>query len=306
MWVMFEQTYQVFERDGQDYFVDMMPALHNYVTIDTEAFLTSGKRGSNPPNREYPTRVFNMCKKMMLESDPGEDPECHAAKLLEVTILQCKDKHNIDDMIPHFIEVVFIRLSREIKTSELRTMCLQVGIAAMYYNHNLFFTTLQNSSIPGVQGSLIKHFIGQWLHDTDCFNGLHDRKLCVLGLCMLLKLLPQLPDIGEYVPKIYPSLIMLFDGLKRAYEAAKDDEDSDDDSDEDDEDDADQNILSSDEDEIDEEGAVYLESLQDKLNKHCNGNLSMSFKLKKKPYVLTKNIKKIPQKIRIFFSYFFW
>merc|ERR1719228_1273098 len=90
-----------------------------------------------------------------------------------------------------------------------------------------------------------------------------------------MTLLPNLPDIGEYAPKIFPSLIMLFDGLKRAYEAAKDDEDSDEDSDEDDEDDADQNILSSDEDEIDEESAVYLESLQDKLNKHCNGNLSM-------------------------------
>merc|ERR1719361_2547913 len=186
MWEMFKIIYQVFERDGQDYFVDMMPALHNYVTIDTVAFLTGG---TTP--REYPTMLFNMCKQMLLEADPGEDPECHAAKLLEVIILQCKDKHNIDDMIPHFIEVVFIRLSREIKTSELRTMCLQVGIAAMYYNQNLFFTTLQNSSIPGVQGSLIKHFIGQWLYDTDCFNGLHDRKLCVLGLCMLLNLLPQ-------------------------------------------------------------------------------------------------------------------
>lgn len=156
-------------------------------------------------------------------------------------------------------------------------MCLQVGIAAMYYNSTLFFTTLQNSSVPGVQGSLIKHFIGQWLYDTDCFNGLHDRKLCVLGLCQLMTLLPNLQDhIGEYAPKIFPSLIMLFDGLKRAYEAAKDDEDSDEDSDEEDEEDADGNILSSDEDEIDEEGAVYLESLQDKLNKHCNGNLSMT------------------------------
>ena len=47
-----------------------------------------------------------------------------------------------------------------------------------------------------------------------------------------MTLLPNLPDIGEYAPKIFPSLIMLFDGLKRAYEAAKDDEDSDDDSDE--------------------------------------------------------------------------
>ena len=49
------------------------------------------------------------------------------------------------------------------------------------------------------------------------------------------------------------------------------------DEDEDDEDDADQNILSSDEDEIDEESAMYLESLQDKLNKSTNGNISVSF-----------------------------
>jgi len=270
MWEMLKLIYQVFDKDGQDYFVDMMPALHNYITIDTEAFLTSGSTA-----REYPTMVFNICKKILLESDPGEDPECHAAKLLEVIILQCKDKHNIDDMIPSFIEVVFVRLAREIKTSELRTMCIQVGIAAMYYNSTLFFTTLQNSTVPGVQGPLIKHFIGQWLYDTDCFSGLHDRKLCVLGLCQLMTM-PDLPDIVEYAPKILPSLVMLFDGLKRAYEAAKEDEDSDDeDSDEDDDEDADHNILSSDEDEIDEDSAVYLESLQDKLNSHCNGNLSM-------------------------------
>ncbi len=198
MWDMFRLIYQVFERDGQDYFVDMMPALHNYITIDTEAFLTNGGSG-----REFPTMVFNMCKKMLLESDPGEDPECHAAKLLEVIILQCKDKYNIDDMVPSFIEVSFVRLSREIKTSELRTMCLQVGIAAMYYNSNLFFSTLQNSSIPGVQGSLIKNFVDQWLYDTDCFNGIHDRKLCVLGLCQLMTM-PDLPDIEMYAPKIMP------------------------------------------------------------------------------------------------------
>ena len=96
---------------------------------------------------------------------------------------------------------------------------------------------------------------------------------------------------------------MLFEGLKRAYEQAKEDEEckqtfffvnrplmiscifwfiliylgDDSDEDEDDEDDADQNILSSDEDEIDEESAMYLESLQDKLNKSTNGNISVSF-----------------------------
>ena len=69
-----------------------------------------------------------MSKKMLLESDPGEDPQCHAAKLLEVIILQCKDKYSIDDMIPSFLTVVLDRLQREVKTSELRTMCLQVNL----------------------------------------------------------------------------------------------------------------------------------------------------------------------------------
>ena len=145
----------------------------------------------------------------------------------------------------------------------------------MYYNPILFYTTLQNASVPGIQGSLIKHFIGQWLYDVDCFNGLHDRKLCVLGLCQLIVDLPNIPDTDEYAPKIFPSLVMLFDGLKRAYEAAKEDDDSDDSDEESDDEDADNNILESDEDEIDEESAVYLESLQDKLNKSCNGNLSV-------------------------------
>ena len=34
--------------------------------------------------------------------------------------------------------------------------------------------------------------------------------------------------IDEYAPRILPSLILLFDGLKRAYEAQKDADDSDD------------------------------------------------------------------------------
>jgi len=272
MWEMLRLIYTVFERDGIDYFVDMMPALHNYVTIDTEAFLTLGS------NREFPLMLFNMSKKMLLESDPGEDPQCHAAKLLEVIILQCKDKYSIDDMIPSFLTVVLDRLQREVKTSELRTMCLQVGIAAMYYNSELFFQFLSQRPAPmGFQGSYIKYFIDKWIYDIDCFNGLHDRKLCVLGLCQLITMRDRIPELEEYAPKIFPSLIMLFEGLKRAYEQAKEDEECDDsDEDEDDEDDADQNILSSDEDEIDEESAMYLESLQDKLNKSTNGNISIN------------------------------
>jgi len=253
MWKILEVMYSVFNRDGFDYFTDMMPALHNYVTIDTKAFLST-------PN--YMLAMYNMCK-TILEGDPGEDPECHAAKLLEVILLQCKGM-NIDEVVPIFVELVLKRLTREVKTSELRTMCLQVIIAAMYYNPALLVATLNKMG-----DNVFAHFVQQWIHDTDCFIGLHDRKICVLGLCHLLQM-PDNPSVTAHAQQLMPSLIMLFEGLKRAY-AAKNDLLSDDSSyDEDDEDGVDNELLDSDEDEIDDEGQAYLESLQEKVNKAGN------------------------------------
>jgi len=262
MWKMLEVMYTVFQRDGFDYFSDMMPALHNYITVDTATFLSSP---------DYMMAMYNMCK-TMLEGDPGEDPECHASKLLEVIILQCKGM-NIDQAIPIFVELVLKRLTREIKTSELRTMCLQVIIAALYYNPALLLEILEKIQIPGMQGGVFRHFLQQWIHDTDCFIGLHDRKLCVLGLVHLLQM-PDNPAVTEQSKQLLPATLLLFDGLKRAY-AARDAEDSDDEGDSDEEG-IDSELLDSDEDEIDEEGQAYLESLQEKVNK---GSANSGFKV---------------------------
>lgn len=255
MWKVLELMYQVFQNDGIDYFTDMMPALHNYVTVDTPAFLS---------NENHILAMFNMCK-AVLTGDTGEDPECHAAKLLEVIILQCKG--HIDQCIPSFVELVLQRLMREVKTSELRTMCLQVVIAALYYNPQLLFETMEKLqlSVPPTE-SIASHFIKQWIHDTDCFLGLHDRKLCVLGLCTLLTMSPARPvAVNECASQIVPSLILLFDGLKRAYAAKA--QDVEEEEDEEDESDIDEEVLSSDEDEIDESNQEYLERLQEKVTK---------------------------------------
>merc|ERR1719445_1526134 len=166
---------------------------------------------------------------------------------------------NIDQAIPVFVELVLKRLTREVKTSELRTMCLQVIIAALFYNPALLLEILDKIQIPGMQGGVFRHFLQQWIHDTDCFIGLHDRKLCVLGLVHLL----QMPDnaaVAEISQQLLPSALLLFDGLKRAYAARDTEEDSEDgDSDEEGVDSEDGD---SDEDEIDDEGQAYLESLQ--------------------------------------------
>lgn len=276
MWKVLELIYQVFQKDGFDYFTEMMPALHNYVTVDTPAFLS---------NENHVLAMFNMCKAILnrnsdpsikeavvevLTGDSGEDPECHAAKLLEVIILQCKG--HIDQCIPSFVELVLGRLVREVKTSELRTMCLQVVIAALYYNPELLFATMDKLQMQmSPTESITAHFVKQWIHDTDCFLGLHDRKLCVLGLCTLLSMGQNRPPVlNECINQIMPSMILLFDGLKRAYAAkAQEGEEEEDDEEESD---IEGEVLSSDEDEIDEVGNEYLEKLQERVSKKANNN----------------------------------
>uniref|UniRef100_F6ZKI5 Importin 8 n=1 Tax=Ornithorhynchus anatinus TaxID=9258 RepID=F6ZKI5_ORNAN len=204
MWQLLGILYEVFQQDCFEYFADMMPLLHNYVTIDTDTLL------SNPKHFEI---IYTMCRKV-LTGDAGEDAECHAAKLLEVIVLQCKGR-GIDQCIPLFVEVVLERLTRGVKTSELRTMCLQVAIAALYYDPNLLLQTLEHLHFPHNPGPITTQFINQWMNDTDCFLGHHDRKMCIIGLSILLELQNRPPAVEAVVGQIVPSILFLFLGLKQ-------------------------------------------------------------------------------------------
>merc|ERR1711962_826496 len=166
----------------------------------------------------------------------------------------------------------------------LRTMCLQVAIAALIHDNAVFYSALESQVAPTLNQDplqVVKNFVGLWINDSDCFMGIHDRKLSVLGLCRLITLVPQNQTSSpwqEYVPQIMPSLIMLFKGLKSAYECRKEAEEEEDSSEEEDEESdlEDVDALDSDEDEIDEDSAMYLESLQDKVSRHTNGNIKVS------------------------------
>ncbi|XP_061718508.1 importin-7 isoform X1 [Cydia pomonella] len=159
MWKVLELLYQVFEKDSFDYFTDMMPVLHNYITVDTNAFVS---------NENHILAMFNMAK-AVLNSDSEDESEIYAAKLLEVMVLQCNGK--IDNCLPSFVELVLNRLTRTVKTSELRTMLLQVLIAILYCNPVLLFTILDKLQQAVPNASITQHFIKQWIHDTDCFMG---------------------------------------------------------------------------------------------------------------------------------------
>eukprot|EP00095_Tigriopus_kingsejongensis_P004972 maker-scaffold96_size378025-snap-gene-2.39 protein:Tk04972 transcript:maker-scaffold96_size378025-snap-gene-2.39-mRNA-1 annotation:"Importin-7" len=261
MWSVLELIYQAFQRDAIDYFTDMLPVLHNFITTDTNAFLSKS---------EYLMAMYNMSK-TVLENDSGEDPQCHAAKLLEVIVLQCTGR-NIDQAIPLFVQLALARLGQEIKTSELRTMCLQVIIAALLYNQQVFMNSIQASASTHPPEVILKNFLHQWLSDADCFIGVHDRKLSILGLCTLLNM-PEMPGVAENAQRYLPALVMLFDGLKRAYELQDDSDDNDSNSEASSW--GDEEALESDEDEIDETSKMYLESLSEKLVKSPGGQFQV-------------------------------
>jgi hypothetical protein len=50
-------------------------------------------------------------------------------------------------------------------------MCLQVAIAALYYNPELLLHTLEQIQLPHNPGPITVQFVNQWMNDTDYFLG---------------------------------------------------------------------------------------------------------------------------------------
>lgn len=254
LWKIYELMYQVFKKDAFEYFGDMMPALHNYITVDPETFVS---------NRNHVLVMYDICKTVLTQSD-DEESESYAAKLLECMILQFRGK--IDDCIRPFVELVLTRLTRRVQKTSLQIMCLQVLISAFYYNPFLLLDILADMQPIDSNQSLFTHFVKRWLSDIDNFKGLHDRKICVLGLITMITIPPEkrATIMNEAAPELMPSILKLFEGLKLAYEYKASAENAEDDSSEEElEEESDMEEL---DDEEDHSNPKPFEKILDKVN----------------------------------------
>ena len=205
---------------------------------------------------------------MLLERG-GEDAEMQAAKLLEVIILQYgpygpQHDHKIDQWLGLFIQLALNRLANDLRTSELRVMLIQVVVASILNNPKATLEYLSTIKSPSIENCTMDvQMLSLWLQDTDCFLGLHDRKIYVLGICKLLEfeqLLNSIPAIREAAVQFLPKLLVIFNGLKQIYEKIHADDDDDEEGEED-EIDGDGELEDSD-DEYDEDGVAYVEKLE--------------------------------------------
>jgi len=151
------------------------------------------------------------------------------------------------------------RLMMELRTSELRVMLLQVIISGIINNPILVMQTLEGMKTENYPNGFTGEFLSQWLKDTDCFLGLHDRKVFVLGICSLLSMPPESrPEaLGTHAPMFLPALLMIFNGLQSTYEKLESEVEAE-------EANGDVEELNDSDDEYDEEGAEYLEYLKKK------------------------------------------
>ncbi|VDP37864.1 unnamed protein product [Schistosoma curassoni] len=239
LWQLFDQLYPVFKKDACECFSGLLPV--DLVVVKIETCILN---------------VFSM--------DDQERLQMHAAKLLEVILLDYRGQ--VNQYVPKYVELALTRLTRPLVSSELRTLCMQVVIAGLLYSPMDMLHMMIEHPWPGTEVNILSEFLKRWIEDADCFLGLHDRRLCVLGLCLIISLpVDKRTDaIVTFSEKYIPSLLLLFSGLKKAY-ATKASNQNEDDSDEEEsetEEDLEGKALGSDEDEVDEESVRYLEMLE--------------------------------------------
>lgn len=108
-------------------------------------------------------------------------------------------------------------------------MLLQVFIVILWLNPDRFFQTLNTvaANDPSTQ-SVIVNFFKQWMTDCEYFAGTHDRRICALGLCTLLRIdAKYYSAISDIVPKILPNCIHIYQGLMKTYQHNHDEDDND-------------------------------------------------------------------------------
>ncbi|KRZ88943.1 Importin-8 [Trichinella sp. T8] len=206
MWMMFHLMYELFSGDGIDYFSDMISVFYNYVTVGSSEFLNDGGQRL--------MALYNVCSTALTyETDVGDNL---AVKLMEIIILQFRGK--VETFLCPAIELVAKRLEVGKRTSDFLIVCLDLFFACLLHNPQLTIEITQRLYVNEQKETLLHYFLANWFSDMNIFISLHDRKMCLIGLCSLIQLNQRPPVVAELGSRILPSCITTLKALSRLYD----------------------------------------------------------------------------------------
>ncbi|KRY79370.1 Importin-7 [Trichinella pseudospiralis] len=260
MWMMFHLMYELFSGEGIDYFSDMISVFYNYVTVGGSEFLNDGGQRL--------MALYNVCSTVLTyETDVGDNL---AVKLMEIIILQFRGK--VETFLCPAIELVAKRLEVGKRTSDFLIVCLDLFFACLMHNPQLTIEITQRLYVNEQKETLLHYFLANWFNDMNIFISLHDRKMCLIGLCSLIQLNQRPPVVAELGSRILPSCITTLKALSRLYDnkLKKQNEESSDEEEETDDDSSSESLIS-DQESADAHEDVHM-FIEKELDKSDSGN----------------------------------
>ncbi|GMT32337.1 hypothetical protein PFISCL1PPCAC_23634, partial [Pristionchus fissidentatus] len=235
LWDTFMDIYNAFMAGNNSVmiFADITSVLHLYITTDTEQFLARPERLNC---------VLEMCKLVIEDMNQGDDNQLAAMKVLEILVLECG--RGIQEAIPLILTLTLNRMTKPFEgLSELQPMCCCVLVACVFMVETPSLAILGQCAMHATPPQKALDLIAnQLVHLNNKFEGVHGRKMAILGWCLMLRQsAEQRPNAIGYDPrKVLEQCIGLFEGLQKAMKLqaeALDESDSEEESDGEDEDD---------------------------------------------------------------------
>ena len=83
--------------------------------------------------------------------------------------------------MPAILKPPMLKLTQSTQTPELRSQCFVVVIAALFTSPDIVLQLLENTRFPNCQESVTSQLLCGWIENPDEMDGIHDRKISVLG-----------------------------------------------------------------------------------------------------------------------------
>ncbi len=238
----------------------MLPALENFVSYGADALIQ---------NKAYLEAVVDMVRVIFGDSKVGGVDRICGCKLAEIIMLSLRG--NVDAYVPEFIQLAMTVLTNdELKVKSLRIHLMEIVINAIYYNPVLALHVLESNGWTN-------KFFSIWFSNIDSFTRVHDKKLSIAAITLLLILSAnEVPiSVQQGWPRLLHGIVRLFQTLpaamKNREEATKEDDfgvSGDYDEDEEEEDwggEADWTNEGDEAEDVKDESAAYLEFLNEEV-----------------------------------------